>query len=73
MIEKNGHSLTLELIKIKTEMLFAKHFELRLKYYNVVTLNSKKLVCSLYQKIKYVVHNENLKFYLVQKQLTKTY
>ena len=53
-------------MKIKTEMLSAKHLTLRRKYYGAATPYSCKLVCSFYPKNKYVLHSENLKFYLEQ-------
>ena len=51
-------------MEIKTEMLSAKHIQIRRKYYGAVTPYSWKLVCSLLSKKKYVLHSENLNFYL---------
>ena len=51
-------------MEIKTEMLSAKHLQLRRKYYGAATPYSRKLVCSLLPKKKYVLHSENLKFYI---------
>ena len=48
----------------KTEMLSAKHLHLRQKYFDAATLYSRKLVCSHLPRKEYVIHSENLKFYL---------
>ena len=53
-----------ERMEIKTEMLSAKHLQLRRKYYGAATPYSRKLVSSLLPKKKYVLHSENLKFFL---------
>ena len=60
----DDYPLAPELMEIKTEMLSAKHLQLRRKYYGAATLYSRKLVCLLLPKKKYVIHSENLKFYL---------
>ena len=60
----DDYPLALELMEIKTEMLSAKHLQLRRKYYGAATPYSRKLVCSLLPTKKYVIHSENLKFYL---------
>ena len=63
-----------ELINSKIKMLSAKHRQLRRKYYGAATSCSCKLICSLLPKTKYVVHSENLKFYLERKmKMTKVY
>ena len=55
-------------------MFSAKHLQLRRKYYGAATPYSWKLVCSLLPKKKYVLHSENLKFYLKQEiKVTKVY
>ena len=43
----DDYPLAPELIEIKTEMLFAKHLQLRRKYYCAATPYNRKLVCSL--------------------------
>ena len=70
----DDYPLAPELMEIKTEMLSAKHLQLRRKYYGAATPYSRKLVCSLYPKKKYVFHSENLKFYLERKmKVTKVH
>ena len=60
----DDYPLAPELVEIKTEMLSAKHLQLSRKYYGAATPYSRKLVCSLLPKKKYVFHSENLKFSL---------
>ena len=60
----DDYPLAPEVMEIKTEMVSAKHLQLRRKYYGAATPYSRKLVCSLLPKNKYVIHSENLKFYL---------
>ena len=60
----HDYPLAPELMEIKTEILSTKHFQLRRKYYGAATPYSRKLVCSLLSKKKYVLHSEILKFYL---------
>ena len=60
----DDYPLVPELMEIKTEMLSAKHLQLGRKYYGAATPYSQKMVCSLLPKKKYVLHSENLKFYL---------
>ena len=60
----DDYPLAPEVLEIKTEMLSAKHLQLRRKYYGAATPCSRKLVCSLLPKKKYVLHSENLKCYL---------
>ena len=60
----DDYPLAPELMEIKTEMLSAKHLQLRRKYYGAATPYIRKLVCSLLPKKKYVIHSDNLKFYL---------
>ena len=62
--DDDDYPLASELMEIKTEMLSAKHLQLRRKYYGAATPYSRKLVCSLLPKTKYVRQSENLKFYL---------
>ena len=63
-IRDDDYPLAPELMEIKTEMLSAKHLQLRRKFYGAATPHSRKLVCLLLPKKKYVLHSENLKFYL---------
>lgn len=56
--------LASQLMEIKTEMLYAKHFKLRRKYYRAATPYSRKLVCLLIPKKKYVIYSESFKFYM---------
>ena len=60
----DDYPLAPEFIEIKTEMLSAKHLQLRRKYYIAATPYSRKLVCSLLSNKKYVLQRENFKFYL---------
>lgn len=53
-----------ELMDITPEMLSETHHRLLIKYYNSNTPSSKKLVCSLLNKQKYVVFGPLLHFYL---------
>ena len=65
--DRDNYSLAPEVMVIKTEMLSAKHLQLRRKYYNAATPYSRKLVCSLLlKKKKYVLNSEIIKFYLEQ-------
>ena len=70
----DDYPLAPELMEIKTEMLSAKPVQLRRKYYGAATLYSRKLVCSLLPKKKYVLHSKILKFYLERgMKVTKVY
>ena len=70
----DDYPLAPELVEIKTEMLSAKHLQLRRKYYGATTPYSRKLVCSLLPKKKYVLHSKNLKFYVDRKmKVTKVH
>ena len=53
---------------IMTELLSARHLQFRRMYYGAATLYSRKQVCSLLSKTKYVFHSENLKFYLARNE-----
>ena len=70
----DDYPLAPELMEIKIEMLSATHLQLRRKYFGAATPYSRKLVCSLLPKKKYVLHSENLKFYLERGvKVTKVY
>ena len=60
----DDYPLAPKLIEIKTKMLFAKHLQIRRKCYIAATPYSRKLICSLLPKKKYVLQSENIKFYL---------
>ena len=60
----DDYPLAPELLEIETGMLSQKHLELRRKYYGASNPYSRKLVCSLMPRKRYVVHSELLKFYI---------
>jgi hypothetical protein len=60
----DDYPLAPELLEIKTEMLSEKQMRLRRLYYGDSEPFSRKLVCSLLPKKKYVVYSETLKFYI---------
>ena len=60
----DDYPLAPELMEIKTKNLSAKHLQLSRNYYGAATPSSRKLVCSILPKQQYVLHSENLMFYL---------
>ena len=59
----NDHPLALDKIEIKREML--SEYQLKISdLYNIPIGNVKKVVPNLFDKEKYVIRYENLKFYL---------
>ena len=58
------YSLAPEVMHIKTEMLSEKQMRLRRLYYGDSDPFSRKLICSLLPKKRYVIFSETLKFYI---------
>ena len=60
----DDYPLAPEMMQIKTEMLSEKQLRLRRLYYGDSDPSSRKLICSLLPKKRYVVFSETLKFYI---------
>ena len=62
----DDYPLAPESFEVLTSMLSDKHLSLRRKYYGASNQYSRKLVCSLLSRKKYVVYGPLLRFYIEQ-------
>ena len=60
----DDYMLSPEVMQIKTEKLLEKQMRLRRLYYGDSESSSRKLICSLLSKTRYVLFRETLKFYI---------